>query len=235
MTAATTPRETIGRNDHGKTIRRPDGMRAGGLLLAAGAVTMLLGALAWAASGADLDAALVAGDIDGYLTAASESSTALRVNLSLWIIGVLLMGMGGTTLADGVSPNWRGVARFAFTAGPAAAIVFFSGWLALVVELAPAHVAGDDVGAIAQVLGQTATIADWIATTLIVSIGALALGRSTWAPRWLRTWSLVSVGAGAVAIVSLAILDRNPIGFIEVPVGVGFMIAAGITASRRSA
>lgn len=227
MTATAEPRQTT-------TPGTRADLRTGGVLLATGAITMFLGAIAWATTGTDLDAALVGGDVAGYLASASDSAVPLRLNLSLWIVGVVLIGMGGTNLSGRVAPAWRGVSRFTFIAGPASAIVFFSMWLAIVVTIAPAHAVGDEAALLGAALGQAATIADWIATALIVGLGAFALSRSDWSPRWLRTWGSIALAAGLVALVALAFLDRSPIGFAVVPIGLGFMVAAGITAIRKS-
>jgi hypothetical protein len=198
---------------------------------------MIAGAAVLGSTGTDLDGALLDGTVGEYLTEAAASSTALTVNLGLWILGALLMGLGGGVLAGQARSGWpAATARFGFTAGPAAAVMFFSIWLGIVLGLAPAHVAGESVISTAVALGHTATIADWIGTVLILSVGggALALsGRGTWSPRWLVVWGIAAAVAGAVAIIGLIIGQRG-MGFIVVPVGFGLVIACAVTVIRRS-
>ncbi len=213
-------------------------LRTAGMTTAVGAAVMLLGTVFWAASGADLDGALENGTIGEYLTEASANQTLLAINLSLWILGVLVMGAGGILLSrhgagDG---DAAAIARAAFTAGPAAAIVFFSMWLGIVLGLAPAYVAGASVEPVAVALGEAASIADWIATVLILGVGAVALafaGRESWVPRWLFRWGLVSGAAGALAIAGLVLDMRTTLAFPDVVIGLGFLIAAGIVAIRH--
>lgn len=235
-TTTTTPANTdIHQGDPG--TRR----RAAGIMAILGGVTMLTGSAFWAVSGTDLDAALEADAIGDYLTDAAANSTLLTANLGFWILGVILLGLGGimlSTLGDQNSPA-TAVARFAFTAGPAAGIVFFSIWLGIVLGLAPAHIAGEQVEAIALALGHASSIADWVATVIILSLGGAAVavaGRGTWVPRWLFRWAMLTAVLGALSIVGLIFFARNAaLGFPVVPVGIGFMIASGITALRRGA
>jgi len=214
--------------------------RAAGITAIAGAVAMLVGTAFWAASGADLDAALEDNTIADYLTDAAANGTVLTTNLGFWIFGVTLLGLGGillSRLGDQGSPA-TAVAQFAFTAGPAAAIVFFSVWLGIVLGLAPAHVAGAQVEATALALGHAASIADWIATVIILSVGGAAIavaGRDTWVPRWLLRWAGLTAALGVLAIVGLLVDARTTLAMPVLPVGIGFMIAAGVTAIRRGA
>ncbi len=214
--------------------------RAAGATSIAGAATMLTGTGFWAAAGADIDAALDDGTVAEYLVEAAGSTTLLTANLGLWILGVVLLGIGGLLLArlgDADSPA-AAVARFAYIAGPAAAIVFFSLWLGIVLGLAPAHAAGEAVVGTAAALAHAVSTADWVATILIVAVGAAAVaqaGRDTWVPRWLFNWALVALAAGGLAIVGLLVDARSSLAMPVVPVGLGWTIAAGITAVRRGA
>ncbi len=213
--------------------------RLAGLAAITGAVAMLAGAVLWAASGADLDAALADGTMADYLVEAADNSALLTANLGTWIFGVLLLGIGGILLARlGHDDAPAGaLARFAYTAGPAAAIVFFSLWLGIVLGLAPAHGAGEPVIGAAVAMGYAASIADWVATVLIVGVGAAAVahaGRDTWVPRWLFNWAMVALAAGALAIAGL-LAGAPGVGMPIIPIGLGWTIAAGITAVRRGA
>jgi len=214
--------------------------RAAGITAIVAAVTMLIGTAFWIAAGADLGAALEGDTIGEYLTDIAANSTLVTANLGFWILGVILLGLGGimlSTLGDQDSPA-TAVARFAFTAGPAASIVFFSVWLGMVLGLAPAFVAGDQVEAVALALGHAIIFADEVATTLILSLGGAALavaGRHTWVPRWLFRWAMLSAVLGVLAIVALIVDALATLAIAIVPVGLGFMIAAGITALRHDA
>lgn len=214
--------------------------RAAGITAIVAAVTMLTGTAFWVASGTDLWAALEGDTIGEYLTDVAANSTLVTANLGFWILGAILLGLGGimlSTLGDQDSPA-TAVARFAFTAGPAASIVFFSVWLGMVLGLAPAFVAGDQVEAVALALGHAIVIADEFATALILSLGGAALavaGRHTWVPRWLFRWAMLSAVLGVLAIVALIVDALATLAFAIVPVGIGFMIAAGITALRHDA
>ena len=89
--------------------------RFAGMAALTGPLLMIAGAIAWVASGTDMDAALEAGTMADYLVEASEQSTALTLNLSLWIVGVIALGFGGVALAQlgsQGSPS-TSIARFA--------------------------------------------------------------------------------------------------------------------------
>jgi hypothetical protein len=220
-----------------RAIQQGSGRRTAGITCIAGATTMLVGTALWVVSGTDLDAALEAGRIGTYLTDAAANKTILTANLGFWILGVILLGIGGNMLstlgrADSLATV---IARFAFTAGPAAAIVFFSIWLGIVLGLAPAHAAGEEVQATALALGYGVSIADWIATVVIVSLGPLAVavaGRGTWVPQWLFRWSQLAGALGVVAMVGL-ITGAVAMAFPVIPVGIGFMIASGVSLLRH--
>lgn len=216
-----------------------DGTRTAGVAAIVAALTMLTGTGFWAASGADLDAALEHGRIGDYLGAAAADSTMLTLNLGFWIAGVVLLGVAGNLLVglgdkDSAAAS---VARFAFTAVPAAAVVYFSVWLGIVLELAPAHLAGQQVEATARALAQAVSLADWIGTVVILALGGAALalsGRGSWVPRWLLVWAMVSAVAGVSTLAGLVLDMRTSLALPIVPIGLGFMIAAGITALRRA-
>ena len=222
------------------TIETDSRTRMAGLTAIAGAITMLVGTALWAVSGANLDGALEDNTMGAYLAEAAAEGATLTANLGFWIVGVLLLGLGGillSRLGDSDSAA-TAVARFAFTVGPAAGIVFFSVWLGIVLGLAPAHVAGEQVEATALALGHAASVADWVATIVILSLGGVAVavaGRDTWVPRWLFRWAMLLAASGGLAALGLIIDARTTLAMPIVPIGIGFMIASGVVAIRRGA
>lgn len=217
------------------TAVRPDTWthaRLGGVATIAGALLMVLGAALWASTGADLDAALADGQMAAYLVDAAEHGTALRANLAAWIAGVVTLAVGGMALSrmDG-DPAPAGAARTMFAVAAPTAVVAFVAWLALVRS---AETLGVEV---AEALGYIASRADWIATALIVGFGPLLLGVAaarTWAPRWLTLWGYAAGAAGLLTVVAMITDQLSTIGMPVVPIGLGWMIAAGIVALRRA-
>lgn len=200
---------------------------------------MLSGAATWASSGADLDLALTSGSIREYLSQARAASGALHLNLGLWIVGVVLMCAGGCQLAllGRARAQLSTLACFVYGVGAAVGIVAFSLWLGIVKGLAPAE-AGAEVDAMAVALGQAATIADWIATVLILSVGSILVaraGKGIWVPGWLGAWAMLVGLAGVLALIGLFVGQRSTYAMLVVPAGVGWLIAAGVTAGLRSA
>ncbi len=214
--------------------RERGGSVAIGVTAIAGAVLMLIGAALWAASGADLDAALADGAIPRYLTDAAANSELLVANLSFWIAGVLMLSIGGLMLLSLGVPNSNAAiaARAVYTTGAPLAIASFVAWLALI-RLAGSG--GAEVEALADTLGFFASRADWIATVLLVSVGPaliVASGRDSWVPGWLAAWGALALFAGLLSTVAMFAGGLTTYGFLVVPVGLGWTIAAGVVALR---
>jgi hypothetical protein len=106
--------------------------------------------------------------------------------------------------------------------------------LAVVVQIAP-DTSVTSV-AIANVVGWIGIRADDLATALIIGFPPLLLAlaaRDEWMPTWLAWWGYL---AGAVGLWSLVVIYIPPLtamGFLIVPVGVGWMIAVGVVLLRR--
>ena len=211
--------------------------RLGGYAAIGGTVTMLIGTALWIGSGADLDAALASGDIAGFLTAAGETHQFLVANLTVWIIGVFILGIAGTAMA--LLSKRRVIAQLAmFCYWMAVPLVFaaYIAWLAIVVQVAP------DSSATAVLLTETigwfASRADWVATILILSCGSALIaqaGRGDWVPTWLVRWSYVCLFAGMLTAVALLTGGNGPstYGMLILPVGMGWTVAAGVVLLRR--
>lgn len=211
--------------------------RVAGTLALFGAGVMLLGAGIWASTSADIDVALVTGEMAAYLVAAAEHRAALVANLSLWIVGVLGLGAAGTAMAAvGNGPALiRDLARFVYWVATAVAIGAFVAWLAIVVQLTAAT---SPTGvAIAEVVGWYAYRADGVATALIIGVGPALLaraGRGDWVPGWLFGWGHFAAFTAVLSFLPYFV-PAVPFGltFVIVPVGIGWTLAAGIVLLRQ--
>jgi len=203
-----------------------------------GSACAILGAALWGASGADLDLALATDDIANFLTAAGRTTGLLVANLTLWIFMAFFIGVAGTAMATLAEhrPVTAEIARYCYWTGVPLVFAAYVAWLSIVVQVAP------DTSAVAvqitEVVGWFASRADWIATILLVGIGPTLLavaGREDWVPTWLYRWSFLT--AFAALLTAVAMLTGggglSTYGFVIVPIGVGWMIGAGIVLLRR--
>ena len=72
---------------------------------------------------------------------------------------------------------------------------------------------------------------DWIATILILAVGPVMisrLDRDDWLPGWLHKLSLLAVAAGLLTAVASFTNALATYGFVTVPVGMIWHLAAGI-------
>lgn len=211
--------------------------RMGSYTAIGGAVTMIVGAILWGTSGADLWVALDSGDVAGYLAAAGAVQAQLIANLTLWMVGVLILGMAGVALANLCvqRPLLAQMALVCIRTGVPLVLVAYIAMLALVVQIAP-DTSATSV-AIAQVVGWIGVRADDLATALMIGAAPLFLslaGRDEWAPVWLVRWGYLAGVIGLLSLVVLYIPPLRGLGFIIIPVGVAWMIAVGIVLLRRS-
>ena len=202
-----------------------------------GALTMLMGAGFWLASGVDLDGALLERDMVGYFDQVAAAPGLVKANLSSWIVGVLLLGAAGT-LMSGLPGNDRpaaSLARYAYWIAVPMAVVAFVAMLSLVV-VAPLFVVSDRL-VIGYTVGWIGSRADWIATGLIVGAGPALLsfaGRNTWVPPWLSGWGLLAGAAGILTAFAIFTQGLTTYGFAVVPVGLGWTLAAGVVLLRHA-
>ncbi len=211
--------------------------RTSGIFAIVGSITMLVGTAAWMTSGADLDKALDGDSMAEFLTDAANSGAALVANLSLWMLGVVLLAIGGLgLLRRGRQDSLASViGRFSLTAGAGLVLAAYSMWLGIVLGLAPAHLAGESVIGTARALGYAASIGDWVATVMILGVGIGAIvtaGRGVWVPRWLWIWGMATLATGVLTILGLFLEARTTLSMIILPFGMLFLIAAGIVAIR---
>jgi hypothetical protein len=202
----------------------------------AGTVTMLAGAALWGTSGTDLWAALDTGDMAGYLQAAGAVRAQLVANLIVWIVGVLILGFAGTMLAQLPTrrPALADAALLCYRTAVPLAIISYIAMLAVVVQIAPDS--SPMAVTSAEIVGWLGARADDLATALILGPGLLFFsiaGKETWAPGWLVVWGYV---AGLVSLLSLVfafIPGMAALGFLILPVGMGWLLAAGVVLLRH--
>ncbi|HMB93005.1 MAG TPA: hypothetical protein VKP65_19300 [Rhodothermales bacterium] len=212
--------------------------RVGAYTAIAGSLCALTGAALWGLSGADLDAALATGDTASYLTAAGDASLMLVTNLTIWIVMIFLMGIAATAMASlsGHRPVIARFAMFCYWVGAPLVMAAYVAWLAVVVQIAPAT--SPEAIMAAEVVGWFASRADWVATILVLGIGPPLLslaGREDWVPTWLARWSVLTAVAGVLNAVAMLTggSGLTTYGFVIIPIGVGWMLAAGIVLFRQ--
>lgn len=200
-----------------------------------GSACMLAGAAIWAASGANIDQSLYDNDMAGYLEQALAAQNLLIINLSLWIIGVILLGLGATMMAmlSGKGSLWAQIVQYNYWIAVPLVVASYMAWLAVIVRLGPS--ASQDAATIAGALGWFAVRADWVGTVLVIGTGPVlitAAGRGIWAPNWLRIWSYFALAAGILNIIAQFSGGLASYGFLIIPLGMSWMIAAGIVMLR---
>lgn len=213
--------------------------RLGAYTAIGGSVCALTGTAFWAAAGADIDVALAGGDIANYLTTAGENTFLLVANLTMWILMVFLLGIAATAMTSlsEQRPTLARVALYCYWTGVPLVIGAYVAWLAIVVQIAPDT--SPAAVLVTAVVGWFASRADWVATILIVGIGPTLIslaGRDDWVPVWLLRWSFVTAVAAVLNAVAMLTggSGLSTYGFLVVPIGVGWMIAAGIVLFRRA-
>ena len=217
----------------GETARAA--VRLAGYTAIGGAVTMIIGAALWGSSGTDLWVALANDEMAAYLAAAAAAKTAMVANTTFWILGVLLLGVAGTTLAKlcGRRPVWAQVAQVCFNTAVPLAIVSFLAMVVLVVQVGADS--SETAVALAKVVGWIGTKADDIATILIIGAGPLFIslaGRGDWLPTWLVRWGYLAGVTGLIVTVLIYFPALSTVGLIIVPIGIGWMTATGVVLLR---
>ncbi len=200
------------------------------------ALLMITGAVLKVISGADLDQALTTGSVSNYVTKVEEVRHLLVANLSFWIIGVFFLGIAGTTMAD-LCTTKKEIARIiklCYFTGVPLAIVSFVAWLAIVVQLSP-EVSQSEI-TFAETIGWFTSRADWTATILVVGAGPALIsyaGLKDWVPTWLAWFGILPAIAGVLTAIAMFTNALTSYGYLIVPVGLFWMIAAGIVLFRR--
>jgi hypothetical protein len=200
-----------------------------GYVSIAGAISMLIGAAFWGASGTDLWQALAGNQMETYLSQLNSVRQMLVINTFFWVLGVLLLATAGT-LMSGFCISNPGLAQmgmiFMRTAA-SVAIVSFIAMLALAFYSNSIEVA--------SIIGWLGARLDDIATMLIIGFGPLCLsiaGKGDWVPRWLKVWGLLAGLTGFLGLTGL-LTGNVSLGFIIIPFGLGWMIAAGVVLIKK--
>lgn len=211
--------------------------RLGAYTALGGSLSFIIGAALWIVSGVDIDQALASSEMSSYLAAVAEVRYLLVANLSFWILGALLLGAAGTALANQCvrRPAVAEMGRLCYRTGVPLAIVAFVAWLVLVVQVAPENSSAAIL--LAESLGWFASRADWVATVLIIGVGPALFslaGRGDWMPVWLARGGIATAVAGLLTTIAMFTDGLTTYGFLIVPVGLAWMIAAGLVLLRRT-
>lgn len=200
----------------------------------AGAASFIIGAALWVLSGTDLDLAVTNGEMASYLTTAHATKTVLIANLTFWILGALLLGTAGTTLAKMSERQvWAQAAMVCYRTAVPLVIIAYVAMLAVVVQIAPDT--STTAVYLAEVVGWIGSRADWVATVLLIGVGPLFLslaGQGDWASPGLLRWSYLTGVCGLLTTIAMYANGLGTYGFVIIPVGLIWMIAAGVTLLR---
>ena len=197
----------------------------------AGAISMLIGGGIWGATGTDLWASLEENTMADYLKIMGNIKLLSILHTSFWTLGLLIIGMGGALMAYlcKYKPVIAKAALVCINTGVAIGVVAFITMLSLVVQIAPDTSATAVM--VANTIGWIGAFADNLATVLVIGAGPFLLslsGDREWIPKWLKYWGFL---AGLVALLAIAGFYFSPLSemvFLLIPVGMGWLIGAGI-------
>jgi hypothetical protein len=199
-----------------------------------GAAAFIIGAILWSLSGTDIDLAVTNGEMATYLTNAAANKAVLVANLSFWIVGALILGVAGTTMANFSKRRaWAQAALVSYRTAIPLVITAYVAILSVVVQIAPDTSAA--AVSLAEVVGWLGSRADWVATILMIGVGPLFLslaGQGDWAPNWLVRWGYLTAVCGLLTAVAMYTNALGTYGFIIIPIGLIWMIAAGVALRR---
>ncbi|MCB9170250.1 MAG: hypothetical protein H6597_04560 [Flavobacteriales bacterium] len=211
--------------------------RAAAYFTLGGSLCMLIGAGVMLSTGVDLDQALDAGDLPNYLRGAGGARTALILNLTLWILGVFLLGAAARLMAllgrTAVVPAL--LVRYTYGVAIPVVVVAYTAWLALVVRTSAQDVVVN--APLADTVGWFASRADWLATVLVLGLGPFLIvrsGQGGWVPRWLFIWGHLCLLPGVLNLVGLYAGGTTTYGFLIIPVGMAWMVAASVVLFKRA-
>ncbi|HUG85845.1 MAG TPA: hypothetical protein VMM13_14880 [Euzebya sp.] len=210
--------------------------RAGGLCLVAAAVCMLAGAIIWAPTGVDFDAAVEQGTATALLADVDASRGALQVTFLLWILATPFFAAAGGLLRRAHHGSPAGVAAGSLMVfGAGIALIAFVGFETMTTAMAPLH---DSIShELATTVSHLTSRLDWIATIAIIGVPPALLSaanREVW-PRWIQVLGfLAPLTAMLTATAMVTGSGLTTYGFLLVPVGLVWAIAAGIRLARSA-
>lgn len=190
---------------------------------------MFIGAAFWGSSGSDLWQALANQQMESYLNQLGPVKSLLVANTIFWTIGALFLGIA-VSMMSGFCISKTSLAQIALTCALTAvpmAIVAFIIMLSIAIN-SPSE-------DIATIIGWIGARLDDIATMLIVGASPFFLslaGRRDWVPGWLVLWGYLAGITGLLSVISI-LTGIVALGFIIIPIGLGWMIAAGIVLLRK--
>jgi hypothetical protein len=208
--------------------------KVGGLVGILGAVVMLSSAVMMFSGGSDWLTAAQERTLGAFLTDVTNHSTLMYVHLAMWIAGATLMALSSSLFASSSPISAAALtSRFAATAGAGAVLVLFP----LVIGVIYGFGGHPDQDLAATAMTQAATVADDVATVMIMGVGAtlaVVAGRGTWAPGW-----LVRIAAVNGVVAALYFIPIEPVGVITstllVLTGETLVVAMGIVGLRERA
>lgn len=201
-----------------------------GTVIIAGTLSMLTGAAFWGASETDLWQSLANGKMEEYLVQVEGKKDILVVNTIFWTLGVMLLGIGVIFMSDSFISRYRlaRVAKELVRIAIPVAIVSFIVMLSLAIH-PPTIESAMAIGWIGARLDDLATILIIGACPVFLSVA----GRNDWIPGWLTIWGYLAGIAGLLGILSL-LTGIVVLGFVIIPFGLGWMLAAGLVLIRKS-
>jgi hypothetical protein len=208
----------------------------GGVTAVIGAISFLIGAILWNLSGTDIDQAVTNGEMADFLTTAANNQTIVVANLSFWIVGAVLLGIAGATMVKISRPSvWSQIARVSFQTAVPLVIISYVTMLAVVVQIAPDTSPTSVL--LAEVVGWLGSRGDWVATILIIGLGPLALSQASkgdWLPNWLVGLGYATGICGLLTAIGIFANGLGTYGFIIIPVGLIWMLGAGVSLLRNA-
>lgn len=210
--------------------------RLAGITAISSAVLMLIGAALQGASGTDLWGALADGKMAEYLPQAAKAKTILTANHSFWILGVFVMGLAGSLIIEQFEGRQTAllVALNCYRIAVPMAILAFLGMQSMAQQLVTGT--PETQLALAEVVGWISARADDIATALLIGVAPLFIsiaGRKNGLPDWLVIWGHLAGLTGLIALLVLFTPGMWALGFLVLPVGIGWLIALGIVFLRK--
>jgi hypothetical protein len=196
-----------------------------------GAVIMIIGAVLWGTSGTDLWNALDNNSIVNYLESSHFKSGQLIANLSFWISGVLILGLAGALMANLAQNHipYSQIILICYRTAVPMVITSYIIMLSIIVQISPD--VSESSLALTNTLGWIGVRLDDLSTALMIGVGPFFIslsGQKTWVPGWLLVWSYLTMILGLFSVIVLYLSNLRQLGFIIIPVGVTWMLAAGL-------